>query len=325
MTHRTLYLLFLLFTWASSLTMAQDSEPAAEEEYSWNDMAAAVIDSSLQGLQNAAPKHLKAEMSAINYQVLDDADPNIIRNGRGDSGPVIEMSVGAFILMFELSYASAATIFIDGGPVKFNRWLEEVATELKQGKQTYPGFLDFVGEKEPESEYFSAVFMNNLFTLLTFIVAHESGHIVLAHDERLTAGLSSEEFQQLEVEADELAVELLAAVSGDNAQAYVQYGTGYSSLFFLSMLMNRDILAYQSMRDHPPEPERAVRMARTFKARAKGMFTEQQDKDLVDQAFDNKIKEYEMYLLILEYNKYVNAPENDVISFDEWRQTVHKK
>ena len=310
--------LFLMF----SLPAYAEADTSTGEQSV--DLETTLMENILTSLRENAPNKFKQKMGQISYKIINSNDPTIIRVKPSNSSPVIEISTGAFMLLMELAYADAASVFIKDGSSKNAKWILTVGKNIKEGKFNYPTFLEFTGDKEPTNEYFSEIVINNLLTSLSFILAHECSHVLLGHLKELRSNLSHERIQFLEYKADDLAVDILVEVAGNNAQAYVFYGTGYLQFFNYGMALNLDILGHPSMREHPQEPERAVRMARKLQKNARSIFDKKEEIEFIEHAFNYRIREYIMYKLVLEYQEYLYTPDSEDLSFEEWHQEYGK-
>jgi hypothetical protein len=303
---------------AAGVSHAQQAEPpgAAERGY---------IENVLDSLRQHAPEGRKPGLQKVRYVYVDSSDPWIMRAGVVSGAPAIQFSSGAFDLLASLSIARASSIFVKDGAAKYSRWLTYVAGELKEGRYQYRSFAEHSGEKQPVSQYYSPVLQNTFTTLLTYVLAHESAHILLGHTKELGQPISRERARAMELEADLLTVDLTSGIPGNRAQAFLFYATGYKELFLLSAAMNMDILGFESMREHPPEFQRAARMATEYKkkARAAGI-KDPKELAMIDEGLDREVSYYERYRLTVEYQAYVNTPGNQVISFDEWRKRFKK-
>lgn len=288
------------------------------------EMAAAFVSNILVTLFQSAPETVKPKFKDVDYTISNSADPMVARARLHEGIPVIEISTGAFNLLANLAYGSAASVFIEDGPKKYADWTLDVGKRVRDGDYSYSDFLTFTDAQQPENEYFQQIFAAKLTTSLSYIVAHESSHIILGHLNQLAAELTNEQLQAIEYEADDLAVELLAGAAGDDPTAFQLYGTGYLEFFMFGMQLNRDILGHQSLREHPPEPERSVRMARKFQVLSREKFADSEELALLERAFNDRIQEHEMYMLILEYQNYLYEPDSENISLEEWRRRYKK-
>ena len=314
--------LLFMFPYACYAGSNQSTEEQSDDARSFASM---YVERVLTTLRQKAPDRLKLEIKQISYKIIDSNDPMILRATPGQESAVLEISTGAVDLLCNLAFAEAAAVFVEDGPQKWAKWTQLVGERIREGKFDYPDFLKFTGdEPPPQNEVSSSLLRNHLIASMSYALAHECSHAVLGHLEELRSRPSRERMRSLEHEADDLAVDLLVAVAGNKAQDYMFYGTGYMELFMFGMQLNRDILGHESLRDHPPEPERAMRMARKFKKIAGSVFENREERQMVERVFDARIREYETYRLILEYQKYLYTPGSEDLSLEEWQQKYRK-
>jgi len=316
----TISIITVLLLLSSITSHAEQDKSTGEKSDDLESFASMYVEDGLTTLREKAPDKFKSQLERISYKIIDSIDPQILRVEYSNNSPMIEISTGAFDLLTNLATAKSASIFVENGSVKFANWSLEVGKNIREGNYFYPNFLQFTGDSMPSNEYFLDVFFNNLITSLSFILAHECSHVLLGHMKELNSELSSERIQSLEYQADDLAVDLLIAIAGNSVQDYQLYGSSYMEYFMFGMQLNRDILGHQSLRDHPPEPERSVRMARKFQKKVRDIFKNKEEIELLERVFDNRIREFQMYKLVLEYQNYSFTPGTENLSFEERRK-----
>lgn len=300
----------------SNLAFAKNDKPTDEEIQ----LVSSLLETSIKAIKEKAPKKYKKELNSISYKLVKSLDPSIMHATINDTKREIKISVGAVNLLVNLAYASAASVFIEGGSKKMVDWIGTVAKAIESKNYVYNDFLTYSGTEEPKQEWFPAIFRGKLYAGISFVVAHESAHILLGHTATSSKNMSSNKIRSLEYEADRLSVDLIAPLADGNATLYTFYSSGYVPLFLFSMSRNIDMLGFESMREHPPETKRAVELAGAFYQKAFKIISNEQELKMIESDYNNRIVELKFYSQIIQYRNYVNDPNNEVISLEEWQK-----
>ncbi len=283
-------------------------------------LASLLLENTFKAIKEKAPAKYQNELNSLTYKLIKSLDPSLIHTNISGTKNEIEISVGAVLLLVNLAYANAASVFIEGGPAKMVDWIRAVSKEIESKNYIYNGFLTYSGIEGPKQEWFPAILRGNIYASISFVLAHECAHTLLGHTAASFKNVTNEKIRSLEYEADRLSVELIAPLAEGNPTAYMFYSSGYHTLFLYSMSRNMDMLAFETMREHPPEVKRAVELAGIFYQKAFKNFSSEKDLKLVENDYNNRIIQLKYYGQIIQYQNYIYDPNNEVISLKEWQK-----
>lgn len=269
---------------------------------------------------NKSPARYRKELEVISLDFTRSNDPLIMRAKMGKDKKQIEISYGAITLLSNLAYASSAAIYVKDGPKHLVSYIQSIGNKIKAKEYQYPDFPTFTKIEPPKEKWFVPIMQGKFQAMLAYVIAHECAHILLGHTQIPAREIIPDRAREFEYEADLLAVDLLVPLTEGNGTLYTFYSSAYIPIYLLSMSMNMNLMGFESMRDHPPEVKRALKITEAFYKKAFKLLSKEEDLKLVEQDYNNRIAELQTYNLIIQYQNYVNDPNNEVISLDEWRK-----
>ncbi len=281
--------------------------------------------SNFNNIINKSPVKYRKELEMISLDFTRSKNPLIMQAKMGKDKKQIEISYGAITLLSNLVYASSISSFDKDGSKKLVPYIHLIAKKIKDKDYQYPDFLTFTKIEPPKQKLFAPMVTGNFMALLSYVIAHESAHILLGHTQIPVRKITPDIAREFEYEADLLAVDLIVPLAEGEGPLYVIYSSGYIPIFLLSMSMNFDVMGFESMRDHPPEVKRALKISEAFYKKAFKLISKKEYLDLVELDYKHRIKEFQFYNLVIQYQNYVNDPKNwgndpntEIISLDEW-------
>lgn len=262
---------------------------------------------------------------AVILDFVDRENPLDVRATQRNGLPYIELDPALVGLATDIAIIESFTtlgLISTGDGLRLR---QTVAQSILVGSDDYREMLDMElnGIVVPDdlSQTLIVLVPLRIVTIVDYVLAHELAHHILGHLNDIGApNLNNEELRNIETEADIRAAHMLAKMTSFDWNYYALQATATHSLMLISMMVNIDVLAFEALRSHPVELRRMLSFVEVFSSQTTIYFPDNNELQTdLEQARDQSAASLETWYEIKVYQKWVNHPDNPVISFDEWK------